>query len=186
MEVHHHSHSSRKKWTHYFWEFLMLFLAVFCGFLAENQREHYIEKQRARQFAKSLLNDLNRDTTDLIKCKIRSNIIADAMDSLRYLLGSKDLMKVKGNELYYYGRQLTNNNPFIPSDATIKQLLSSGSLRYFDNPSIVDRITKYESYTRWVVYDQTDNVKAQYISELQARFFQIDQIELIQIKSDWS
>ena len=34
MEVHHHSHPStssghRKKWTHYFWEFLMLFLAVF-------------------------------------------------------------------------------------------------------------------------------------------------------------
>ena len=45
MEVHHHpiaigSHTSRKKWTPYLWEFLMLFLAVFCRFLAENQREH--------------------------------------------------------------------------------------------------------------------------------------------------
>ena len=35
MEVHQHTHTPRKKWTHYFWEFLMLFLAVFCGFLAE-------------------------------------------------------------------------------------------------------------------------------------------------------
>jgi hypothetical protein len=25
MEVHHHSHTARKKWTHYFWEFIMLF-----------------------------------------------------------------------------------------------------------------------------------------------------------------
>ena len=33
MEVHHHAHTDRKKWTHYLWEFLMLFLAVFCGFL---------------------------------------------------------------------------------------------------------------------------------------------------------
>ena len=34
MEVHAHSHTPQKeKWTHYFWEFLMLFLAVFCGFL---------------------------------------------------------------------------------------------------------------------------------------------------------
>ncbi len=41
MEVHAHTHTARKKWTHYFWEFLMLFLAVFCGFLAENQREHF-------------------------------------------------------------------------------------------------------------------------------------------------
>ena len=41
MEVHHHSHTARKNWTHYFWEFLMLFLAVFCRFIAENQREHF-------------------------------------------------------------------------------------------------------------------------------------------------
>jgi hypothetical protein len=31
MEVHAHSHSHGKKnWKAYFWEFLMLFLAVFC------------------------------------------------------------------------------------------------------------------------------------------------------------
>ena len=47
MEVHHHPHTSGKKWTHYFWEFLMLFLAVFCGFIAENFREHQIEKKEA-------------------------------------------------------------------------------------------------------------------------------------------
>jgi hypothetical protein len=47
MEVHAHlasgethTHTPRKKWTHYSWEFLMSFLAAFGGFLAENQREH--------------------------------------------------------------------------------------------------------------------------------------------------
>ena len=48
MEVHHHAHTARKKWTHYFWEFLMLFLAVFCGFMAEYQLEHTIEHQREK------------------------------------------------------------------------------------------------------------------------------------------
>lgn len=33
MEVHAHTHTQRKKWTHYYWEFLMLFPAVFGGFL---------------------------------------------------------------------------------------------------------------------------------------------------------
>ena len=42
MEVHAHTHTERKKWTHYLWEFLMLFLAVFCGFLAENQRSIWL------------------------------------------------------------------------------------------------------------------------------------------------
>ena len=48
MEVHAHSHTPRKKWTHYLWEFIMLFLAVFCGFLAENQREHYVENNTGK------------------------------------------------------------------------------------------------------------------------------------------
>jgi len=70
MEVHHHSHPSpssghRKKWTHYFWEFLMLFLAVYCGFMAENIREHKIEHQREKQYMVSLYQDLKTDTFNL-------------------------------------------------------------------------------------------------------------------------
>src|SRR4026208_1811918 len=61
MEVHAHSHMPRKKWTHYFWEFLMLFLAVFCGFLAENQREHMVEHQREKKVIQSLASDLAAD-----------------------------------------------------------------------------------------------------------------------------
>ncbi|MEJ7674922.1 MAG: hypothetical protein WKF59_20040 [Chitinophagaceae bacterium] len=41
-----HSTKEKKTWKSYFWEFLMLFLAVFCGFLAEYQLEHKIEKDR--------------------------------------------------------------------------------------------------------------------------------------------
>ena len=65
MEVHAHAHTSRKKWTHYFWEFLMLFLAVFCGFLAEYQLEHVIENQREEKYVKSLIQDLKTDTAHL-------------------------------------------------------------------------------------------------------------------------
>src|SRR5687767_10815291 len=67
MEVHHHAHTARKKWTHYFWEFLMLFLAVTLGFFVENQREHYIENQRAKQYASFLHNDLAKDTANLFQ-----------------------------------------------------------------------------------------------------------------------
>ena len=65
MEVHHHAHTSRKKWTHYFWEFLMLFLAVFYGFLAEYGLEHKIEKDREKQFIISLVNDIKADIAHL-------------------------------------------------------------------------------------------------------------------------
>ena len=65
MEVHAHSHGERKKWTHYLWEFLMLFLAVFCGFLAENQREHMVENKREKEYMQSLMEDLRTDTANL-------------------------------------------------------------------------------------------------------------------------
>src|SRR6478752_2985373 len=66
MEVHHHTQAHGKKnWKTYFWEFLMLFLAVFCGFLAENIREHTIEKKRANELAQSMLEDLKKDTAAL-------------------------------------------------------------------------------------------------------------------------
>ena len=62
MEVHAHTHTERKKWTHYLWEFLMLFLAVFCGFIAENQREHMVEHQRAKELAKNLYKEIYTDS----------------------------------------------------------------------------------------------------------------------------
>jgi hypothetical protein len=55
MEVHHHGHvHEKKKWKEYLFQFLMLFLAVFCGFLAEYQLEHVIENNREKQFIRSL------------------------------------------------------------------------------------------------------------------------------------
>jgi len=62
MEVHHHGHvHERKKWKEYLFQFLMLILAVFCGFLAEYQLEQTIEKHKEKDFAIQLgrwrLND---------------------------------------------------------------------------------------------------------------------------------
>src|SRR5919107_4365308 len=64
MEV--HAHDLHKVpgqgWKHYIFEFLMLFLAVFAGFLAENQREHIVEHHREKKFARRLLSDLRQDS----------------------------------------------------------------------------------------------------------------------------
>src|ERR1041385_4874182 len=73
MEVHAHSHTERKKFTHYLWEFLMLFLAVFCGFLAENIREHMVEQRRARELAKNLYAELRTDSITVQQCLVNRN-----------------------------------------------------------------------------------------------------------------
>src|SRR5678816_3815911 len=58
MDTHaHHLHKAPgKKWTHYLFEFFMLFHAVFCGFLAENIREHKIERDKEKEYILSLIH----------------------------------------------------------------------------------------------------------------------------------
>jgi len=100
MEVHQHTHTPRKKWTNYFWEFFMLFLAVFCGFLAENQREHMIEHSREKQYINSLIKDVELDIASLkLSLGVRKRYI-NYYDSLVFLLKQNDKNAV--NDIYYY------------------------------------------------------------------------------------
>src|SRR5436190_20694863 len=64
METHaHHLHKAPGHgWKHYIFEFIMLFFAVFCGFLAENFREQQVDKKRATEYVNSFYNDLKTDT----------------------------------------------------------------------------------------------------------------------------
>src|SRR3954449_10203039 len=52
---HHITH--KKKWEEYVLEFLMLFLAVFLGFVAENIRESNADHEREKQYARELYNE---------------------------------------------------------------------------------------------------------------------------------
>ena len=150
MEVHHHSHTStpdshrgRKKWTHYFWEFLMLFLAVFCGFLAEYQLEHTIENQRERNYIRSLLAETKQDIIEYDSLLKRIDFIDPVADSLYY--------NVKSAEKYSYnllGKWNSHFNSiglhYYPALTTIQQLKHSGNLRLIKDQQLQQQIIFYE------------------------------------------
>jgi hypothetical protein len=138
MEVHHHAHTPGKKWTHYLWEFLMLFLAVFCGFLAEYQLEHKLEKDRAGELAVSFYDELKGDSTEMqlvIKYRLRKD--SSIMYLYDYFLDSniKNLPKIFGIN---YTMAFMVNSPIIfePHGAILDQLKNSGSLRYFKSKKL--------------------------------------------------
>ena len=138
MEVHHHAHTARKKWTHYFWEFLMLFLAVFCGFLAEYQLEHKIERDRAKQLSRSFYDELKSDST-AIQRAITSYSIKDS--ALNYLQNYFEDSSIRQCSVIFginYTIALIYNFPivFVPRDVILEQLKNSGSLRYFKNKEL--------------------------------------------------
>jgi hypothetical protein len=177
MEVHHHpiaigSHTSRRKFTHYFWEFLMLFLAVFCGFLAENQREHFIEHNREKQFAASLLEDLRHDTADLNENIPFWERYNRKIDTIRMEL-EKDPSTRNHELLYVCISALQNNNKFQYSDRTITQLKNAGNFRLIRKKIITDSLVSYDNMIVTVIsnvqesFDQHSFARA----ELQDQLF---------------
>jgi hypothetical protein len=80
MEIHAHSHTERKRWTHYFWEFFMLFLAVTLGFFVENQREHFVEHKKEKEYMRSVMEGLRLDTA---KCQSVTFKIAGTLTDLK-------------------------------------------------------------------------------------------------------
>jgi hypothetical protein len=149
MEVHHHTQTPRKKWTHYFWEFFMLFLAVFCGFLAEYALEHKIETNREKQYIRSMVEDLKLDTAALNRIiELRTKRI-EMLDSLSLLLNETG-KSTNLSDLYYYSCRITRiaSLQFIYNDRTIQQLKNSGSLRLIRSNTVSDSIILYESRVR--------------------------------------
>ena len=143
MEVHQHTHTPRKKWTHYFWEFLMLFLAVFCGFLAEYQLEHVIENKREIEYIKSFIEDLKLDTAELnLAIGIRSRRMRSC-DSLIMLMKSPQRNQ-NTNEIYFHGLMITRNNRLSYNDRTIQQLKNSGGMRLIRAKGASDSILNYD------------------------------------------
>ncbi len=88
MEVHHHPdlHHEKKPWKEYLLEGLMIFFAVFMGFIAENIRESIDNNEHARQLTSQLVRDLKTDTMELTNVNIEERQILKANDSLFNLL----------------------------------------------------------------------------------------------------
>jgi hypothetical protein len=159
MEVHAHTHTPRKKWTHYIWEFLMLFLAVFCGFLAENQREHMIEHKREKGFMVSMLGDLKADK-DMLKNMHRTfTQIVSHLDSLIPFLEEGQAMDKNAENIYQHQVNLNMFYKSVFADRTINQLKNSGNFRLIRKKIVSDKISEYDGY----VANFVNNMQEMYI-----------------------
>jgi hypothetical protein len=163
MEVHHHAHTARKKWTHYFWEFLMLFLAVFCGFLAEYQLEHKIERDRSRQFLQSMLVDVRTNIRNLDSLLIQDQLIIANHDLLVNWLLKDSTTIDRAAFARYMGAVWIRN--FLVRKETYDQMKSSGSLRYVGNIDFLKKMMDYERITNFAQY-RNQEFEKKYYTEL--------------------
>jgi hypothetical protein len=152
MEVHHHAHDPaephhKKNWKSYFWEFLMLFFAVFCGFLAEYELEHKIEKDRSEQYIYSFYEDLKIDSTHFRKIMDNYQLKISVLENLSLCYDSLIKNQSSTNCLCTI---MSNSNSFIDmtyTDRTLTQLKNAGGLRLL-NKEDADKIILYDNLLR--------------------------------------
>jgi len=147
MEVHHHPdlHHKEKPWKEYLLEYFMIFLAVMTGFFAESYREHRGDRSKEKEYAINIKKDLSTDTANI-------NIWIPSLykrvvnfDTLITCLEAHGPVK-NGSDMYYLARLSTRNSIFEPSDNTILEMKSSGSLRLIQNREIVNGLMDFERY----------------------------------------
>ena len=163
MEVHHHSHSARKKLTNYLWEFVMLFLAVFCGFLAEYQLEHKIEKERAEKYLQSMLLDVRTNIKNLDSLLVQDDLIVRNHDSLVNWLLRDSATIDRSAFAQKMGAVWVRN--FLVRRETYEQMKSSGSLRYVGNIEFLKKMMDYERITNFAQY-RNQEFEKKYYTEL--------------------
>lgn len=184
MEVHHHAHDPaaphhKKNWKSYFWEFLMLFLAVFCGFLAEYQLEHKIERDREIQYVESLMNDLKADVINIDSVQKQNILVNQRGDSLFQLFTLTDYSK-NTNSIYYYSRTFSSSSSFTLTDGTIKQLNNSGGLRLIKKRNVVDSLQVYQYiYSKFLTLQDLREVQKQSYRDVMCKIFDVRVFEIM-------
>ena len=133
---------NRNEVIRYFFEFIMLFLAVFCGFIAENVREGYAEREQEKEYIISIVEDIKGDIeqSDKVLKGLKQEDLA--FDSLLGELASEEIYK-NSNRAFRLWNKTLGFPAFIPNDRTIQQLRNGGA-RLIRNKAVSDRIIRYD------------------------------------------
>ena len=145
MEVHHHPdlHHKEKKFKEFFLEFIMIFLAVTLGFIAENIRESVSNHEQEKHYVQSLINDLNEDTVTMNIVLKENKRKIDSLIQLAHLSNS-DFSKAENLvKLYSRSHMIGDYSLFKSNDATMMQLKTSG-LQFIKKDHVADSIAGYD------------------------------------------
>ena len=162
----------------------MLFLAVFCGFLAEYYLEHTIEHNREKQFIESLIKDIDADTSQLSRIKGFRLARLSSIDSFNTYLAKNTSATIS-----LRGIQLLNNLrghvAFFENSGTLDQLKNAGGLRLIRKRNVVDSIQLYDQQIkRMALRDAYETDEMRYAVRLSYKM--IDGIMLSNMYADTS
>ena len=146
MEVHHHSHHP-KKWKEYITEFLMLFLAVTLGFLAENLREHQVVIERKNQNIEAMVTDLKKDSVSIAELTTMYTTGIQNLEDMSYASLQYQNNKISKKEYLTYMVNMLDTLRiglgFFQNNSAYKNLISTGGLSVIKSTAVKKLISEY-------------------------------------------
>lgn len=128
---------------HYFFEFFMMFLALYLGFLVENIRERLTEKKQERVYMQNMLEDLKADIVLYTNYTKNNKVVFELIDTLVQLIKSQE-RKEHVTKLAYTARMiLPQFKQLFLTERTYEQMKSSGNLRLIRNQEVANSTSYY-------------------------------------------
>lgn len=153
----------------------MIFLAVFMGFIAENVREHIVDRNRVKDYVKEMVENLKYDTVRCNKNRARNAAAIVGMDSLRAELKQAIAGHINGNKLYYLGMKYSGEiNTAVFNTSAITELKNSGSLRLIDDKKLVAEIADYYERRIHAVQEAIPTGRIETLKVLDDEFFSME------------
>ena len=144
--------SRLKHFSHYIFEFVMMFLAITLGFFVENQREKLSSVAEERQVMNMLKEDLKFDIERIDEIiQLRKDRITKN-DSLIQLLNSPDHDKHM-EKIYTYALSANSRGTLFYVSSSM-QFLSEEGFYKISSSDVSDKTRKYFVYTRNVISSQ--------------------------------
>ena len=125
-----------RSWRGYLFEFVLLFLAVFLGFLAESFRERMGEQQLAEEMAQNFYDELITDSAAFQSERHWRYVKCDAILELKAYLRDSSLERVSKRYVRNFYQGTISRASFTPTEIILDQLKNSGSLRQFRNKEL--------------------------------------------------
>jgi len=125
-------------WKRYLFEFILVFSAVFLGFLADNFRDQYSEQQRGSDLARSFYEELINDSI-AVASRVEGRIKKEhAIEYMVAFLKDSSLTSSSKSLSVNFLWATTVRTPviFTPRTVVLEQLRGSGAVQYFKNKDL--------------------------------------------------
>lgn len=129
----------------YLYEFLVIFLAVFLGFLSENLRESGQDRRDEEDYIRRLYRDIKEDSVILSELIDVMEIQHEEMSKLMEL-NKLDYRDTSNQRKLYQQINLSDlwqDRDYLPNTITLSQIKGTGAWKLMES-DVADMITKYD------------------------------------------